>query len=258
MALSGTARLAVVATIAALQLPNSASAVDRFPFRLTWGGGASLYIQCVGPWYRTSGCVPIGPGSYGHHEFYSAEDTLCGAVGRWGCTIHRNSSCSSGQANAVFCGPGGHGWPTEVELEFDGANRLTVNQARTCTEVKATSVLGQNGEDDTSPAQDLDTYSFAGKSGENVEVKLGRDGSGGSAGEVATLRVRAASGATLGQRTGAVPLSLDVTLPGAVEIDVSRQPGHGDPLRGYYELEVIPPSGDIGERRLRPAANVEQ
>lgn len=257
MTLSVMARLAVVATIAALQLPNSANAVDRFPFRLTWGGGANLYIQCVGPWYRTSGCVPIGPGSYGHHEFYSAEDTVFSAVGRWGCTIHRNSGCSSGQASAVFCGPGGHGWPTEVELKFENDN-LTVNQARTCTEVKATSVLGQNGEDDASPAQDLDTYSFAGKPGEKVEVRLGRDGSGGSAGEVATLRVRATNGAVLGQRTGTVPLSLDVTLPGTVEVAVSRQRGNGDPLRGYYELEIIPQSGDIGERKLRPSADVEQ
>jgi len=196
------------------------------------------------------------PGSYGHHEFYSAEDTLFGAVGRWGCSIHRNSGCSSGVAGVSFCGPGGHSWPTAVELEFDGGNSLTVNQARTCTGAKATGVLAQNGEDDASPAQDVDTYTFVGKPGP-ATFRLDRDGSGGSAGEVATLRVRATNGAVLGQRTGAVPLSLDVTLPGTVEIAVLRQPGHGDPLHGYYQLEVIPKSGDIGERKLRPTANVE-
>ena len=84
------------------------------------------------------------------------------------------------------------------------------------------------------------------------------DGGSGSAGEVATLRVRTPNGAVLGERTGVVPLALDVTLPGTVEIAVSRQLGHGDPLRGYYVLEVIPQSGDIGDRKLRPSANVEQ
>ncbi|MGD9508901.1 MAG: hypothetical protein AB7O95_08405 [Geminicoccaceae bacterium] len=249
--------MAVVAAIAALQLPNSASAVDKFPFRLTWSGGAKLYIQCVGPWYRTSGCVPIGPGSYSHHEFYYAEENFLGATGRWGCNIHANSSCSPGKAPVDFC-LGVRGQPTEVELEYDGGGTLTVNQPRRCTGAMATGVLGQNGESDDSPGQDLDTYSFEGKPGQKMEIRLDRDGSGGSAGEVATLRVRAAGGAVLGQRTGAVPLSLDVTVPGTIEVAVSRRPGHGDPFRGYYELEVIPQSGDIGERKLRPSADVEQ
>ena len=64
-------------------------------------------------------------------------------------------------------------------------------------------------------------------------------------------------GAVLAQRTGAVPLSLDVTLPGKVEIAVSRQPGKAAPLRGYYDLQVTPASGNIGERVLTPTTNVE-
>ena len=61
----------------------------------------------------------------------------------------------------------------------------------------------------------------------------------------------------LGQRTGAVPLSLELTLPGMVEVAVSIQPGGGEPLRGSYVLQVISKSGDIGERKLRPTRNVE-
>ena len=39
---------------------------------------------------------------------------------------------------------------------------------------------------------------------------------------------------------------------------VLRQPGDGEPLRGDYALEVAPESGDVGDRQLKPTANVEQ
>lgn len=257
MARSAKFTMAVIGAIAILQVPAAARA-DRYPFRFTWGGGEKLYLVCNGPLFRTSGCVPIGPGSYGHHEFYYAEDGLGGPTGKWGCNISRGDSLclSNFQAPVDFC-LGEKGQPTTVELEYaDG--RLSVNQSKKgCGLALATSILGQNGEDDASPAQDLDTYSFAGKPGEKVAVSLDRDGSGGSIGEVATLRVSAPNGAVLAQRTGAVPLSLDVTLPGKVEIAVSRQPGKGAPLRGYYDLQVTPASGNIGERVLTPTTNVE-
>lgn len=258
MTISGKAALAAIGAMAALQLPLAASAADQFPFQLSWSGGSGLYIQCTGPWYRTSGCVRIGPGALDHQEFYRAEDTLFSAVGRWGCTIHGNDQCLSGKASAVFCGPGGKGKSNTVELEYDGGGTLTVNQSRTCGAALASSTLGQNGEADDSPAQDLDTYSFEGKPGEKVEITLDRDGSSGSAGEIATLRVRAANGAVLGQRQGAVPLVLAVTLPGTVEIAVSRGSGKGEAFRGGYEVEVAAQSGDIGARKLRPSSNVEE
>ena len=112
------------------------------------------------------------------------------------------------------------------------------------------SVLGQNGEDDASPAEDLDTFTFEGKLGEKVKVKLGHDGSLGSAGEVATLRVRGQGAGVIGQRSGPVPLALELTLPGPVEITVLRTPGKGDAFRGFYALSVQLASGDIGEREL--------
>lgn len=257
MVVSAKAALAALGAIVAVQLPLAASAADEFPFQLTWSGGSGLYIQCVGPWYRTSGCVRIGPAALDHQEFYRAEDTLFSAIGRWGCTIHGNDQCLAGKASAVFCGPGGNGKSSTVELAYDGGGTLTVNQSRTCGATLASSTLGQNGEADDTPAQDVDTYSFEGKPGEKVEIVLDRDGSSGSAGDTATLRVRAANGASLGQRTGTVPLSLDVTLRGTIEVAVSIQPGNGEPLRGSYVLEIISKSGDIGERKLRPTNNVE-
>ena len=257
MGLSARVALAAIGAIAVLQAPVAAKA-DRYPFKFTWGGGEKLYLVCSGPLFRTSGCVPIGPGSYGHHEFYAAEDGFGGPTGKWGCNIVKGDAlCLSGrQAPVDFC-LGEPGKPTEVELEYAGG-ALTVNQPAKCGSARATSILSQTGEDDASPAQDVDTYRFKGKPGQNVKIELSREGSGGSAGAVATLRVRAVNGATLGARTGAVPLSLNVTTPGAIEIDVSRRPGDGDALRGYYKLEITPPSGDIGDRTLTPGLNVEQ
>ncbi len=249
--------LVAVGAFAALQSPFWARA-DTFPFSITSASGRLISVECAGPWGRVSLCQKVTDLPPQNYTFYWADDTLFSAMGTWWCAVYSGSICNTRQtiAQINFCGPGAGNSPSYVDLTLD-ERTLTVNQAASCTGTVVKSVLGQNGEDDASPARDSDTFRFAGKPGENVEVKLGRDGSGGSAGEVATLSVRAANGAVLGQRTGAVPLSLGVTLPGTVEIAVSRQPGHGDPLRGYYELEVIPPSGDIGERKLRPTANVE-
>jgi hypothetical protein len=86
---------------------------------------------------------------------------------------------------------------------------------------------------------------------------LYRDGSTGSLGAVATLRLRGKSGAILGERSGPVPLKLKATLPGEVEIVVLRDRKAGNALRGGYALEVMPTSGDLGGRALRPSENVE-
>lgn len=235
-----------------LQSMAAASAAD-IDFSLTTS--QEVEIRCNGPWVRISPCAHL-QASGAAQKFYTAEDNFLDPYGSWHCQVHkkvRREFCSVAQVGYVeFCV-----LTPKVDLKWDGSS-LSVNQNPRCRLAQASSVLGQNGEDDASPAQDLDTYSFEGKPGEKVEVRLGRDGSGGSAGEVATLLVRAANGTVLGQRTGAVPLSLDVTLPGTVEVAVSRRPGDGDPLRGYYDLEVIPTSGDIGDRKLRPSPNVEQ
>jgi hypothetical protein len=42
-----------------------------------------------------------------------------------------------------------------------------------------------------------------------------------------------------------------------VEIAVSRKASGGDGLRGGYEVELIPESGDVDGRTLRPAEDVE-
>ena len=62
----------------------------------------------------------------------------------------------------------------------------------------------------------------------------------------------------LGQRTGSVPLSIELTLPGPIEVAVRRQIGDSEPFRGFYTLEVAPELGDVDGRQLNPTANVER
>jgi hypothetical protein len=247
--------LMVVGAIAALQ--PSASAAADIPFTITWSGGTFHGVICVqlAPFRRTP-CLKIGPGAEDHREIYRADDTVLSAAGQWGCTLYRFDTCSQARDGIGFCSVGGPDQSRSVDLFYDDKN-LTVNRPRKCAVATVSGVLGFNGEDDETPRQDLDTYSFAGKAGEKVAVKLDRDGGSGSLGEVATLRVRTPAGAVLGQRIGPVPLSLELTLPGPVEITALRQSGDGEPFRGYYALEVAPASGDVGDRQLKPTANVE-
>ena len=253
--MSMRAILVAIGAVAVLQSPSGPRASDSYPFLISSPGGVAHSIVCGGPWFRTSGCVPIGSGAVQELEFYRARDTSFSPIGRWQCLVYRGDECASLMAMVDFCGPGVRGYPHSVHLKLAGF--LTVNQLGHCSWAQATSVLGQNGEDGASPQQDIDTYSFAGKSGEAVDIKLGRDDSAGSAGDIATLRVRSPNGRVVAERIGAVPLALKATLSGPVEISVLRGPSGGAGLRGGYELEVVPASGDIGERKLRPTENVE-
>jgi hypothetical protein len=254
-----TTRLLLAVAVAAGALPTTAQAGREYSFWITSAGGPDLALLCAGPWFRTSDCVQIGPDAVDRKQFYDAEDDLFSAVGPWSCIAFPRGRCLKGSAlsSVKFCGPGQPGHADVVELEFDGLS-LRSNQAESCASAAVTGVLGQTGEADDTPARDVDTYGFAGRPGEQVEISLGRDGSGGSAGAVATLRLRARDGGAIGERTGRVPLSLDATLPGPIEISVLRRPGDGDALRGSYTLEVTPRAGDSQGRQLAPSLDVEQ
>lgn len=234
-------------------LPGSLQARDYFepfPFFMTSTDGIS--IICDGPFLRTSGCVPLG--RVNHQEFYRAYNTVFPAGGTWKCTVFANSDCQAQRSNISFFVKDES---INIDLSYSTAAGLSVNMPPRGARLSSGGVLGQNGEDDTSPARDVDTYSFQGKPGEKIEITLGRDGSAGSAGEIATLRVRGQGGGVIGRRSGPVPLALELTLPGPVEIAVLRAPGVGDAFRGFYALSVEAESGDIGDRLLRPGPNVE-
>jgi hypothetical protein len=245
----------LVAVVFALLSIGPAKADEWFPvypFSMT-SDEEGFSIKCDGFWFRTSGCVALNRPN--HQEFYRAISTLFAASGEWSCSLFARPDCTRLTAANLFCLPNGKS--VNVELGFSGG-KLSVNQPVHCSRIATGSVLGQNGEADETPARDSDTFRFAGEAGEKVKVTLDRDGRLGSAGAVATLRVRAASGVVSGQRTGLVPLELDLTLPGAVEITVLSQPGNRDAFRGYYGLEVAPRSGAAGGRQLVPSMDVER
>ena len=232
-----------------------------YPFALTVNSNRDkVAIRCNGPSFRDTGCKEV-PGKGSRTVFYSAESGIFSPIGKWACSVSTACFLARNLASVDFCGPGVNAAPTSVELvlEFDGTTKVTSNQSPSCFGIGtlAKSVLGQTGEADETPAQDTDTYRFAGKAGEKVEVSLERDGSAGSIGAVATLRLRAQGGAVLGEETGPVPLRLKATLPGEVEVLVLRDGQSGNPLRGGYALEMKPVSGDLDGRALRPTENVE-
>jgi hypothetical protein len=244
--------IAVIVALQSIGLARAGDSFPEYPFLMT-SDQESFSIKCDGFWFRTSGCVALnGPN---HQEFYRAISNLIfSARGQWSCSAYARPDCTRLVAANLFCILSDTS--VNVELGFSDG-RLSVNQPTFCRSATAGGVLGQNGEGDETPAHDVDTFRFAGEAGEKVKVTLDRDGSSGSAGRVATLRVHGQGGGVIGQRSGPVPIALDLTLPGPVEIAVLRTPGKPNALRGYYTLEVAPRSGDVGERQLVPAANVE-
>jgi len=251
----------VIATAAAVTLlaPIAAWAANDIPFAITGAAGGT--VSCRGPGIgdivpRLSGCRRFD--ARRREVFYAADDNIFSLFGSWSCSIF--TQCGESEipedpkAEVAFCLSSGY-----VELEWDGDASLTANQPRFCTSALVHSVLGQTGEGDSTPAQDIDSFTFAGKTDERVEFTLGRDGTAGSIGQIATLRVRARSGGVVGERTGAVPIKLELNLPGPVEVAVIRNGARsgGDAFRGYYSLEARPQSGNVGRRQLVPSVNVE-
>lgn len=245
--------MVAIGSMVAVQAPAAAWA-GEIPFTIT-SPAVSGGVFCTGPRFRQSGCVSLADDSTDKQQFYAADVNFLSPYGYWTCDISLQLECTGKRIGKVgFCLK--ESSPAQVDLVFDGAS-LSVNADRDCSSALVIGALGQNGEPDGTPAQDIDTFRFAGKAGEKVTVTLDRDGGAGSDGQIAKLRVSLPAGNVLGERTGSIPLVLDVILPGPVEIAVQRQGGVGDPFRGSYALEVVAQSGDIGDRQLRPTANVE-
>ena len=247
--------------VAALMLPGSTTAwaVSDIPFAIT--GAANATVACRGPGF-------ILPRVSGRHSFqanrrlifYSADINVFSPFGPWTCSVdvfNGAEEIPDNKANGTFCLELNR---RSVELTWDGGASLTADQPQTCPSTLVSSVLGQNGEADKTPAQDIDTFTFAAKGDERVTLTLDRDGARGGTGTTATVRVRAKSGGVVGERRGAVPIRFAMTLPGPVEIEVARSAARPseDSFRGYYQLQITAASGDLGGRLLIPANNVEQ
>lgn len=235
--------------LAVLQSMAAASAAD-IDFSLTTS--QEVEIRCNGPWARISPCAHL-QASGAAQKFYTAEDNFLDPYGIWHCQVHkkvRREFCSVAQLGFVeFCV-----LTPKVDLKWDGSS-LTVNQTPRCRLAQATSVLGQDGED-AETRQDVDTFVFAGRSGEQVEVELAVDGSSGAINGEATLRVVDPPNTVLAEKKGSLPLRLKATLNGEVQVQVIRG-ASPNAFRGFYTVEVTPPGG-VGQRLLRPTESVEQ
>lgn len=181
---------------------------------------------------------PIAPRSP-HRHFYSAQETPFSAFGLWRCRALREPVGSL----ISFClKPFGS---QTVELTFAQTSqglKLTSNfPAPPCASAVASALLaGGSGRGKPSHG----TFRVEGASGDTITVTLDHDGAKGSQGEVAQLHLSTATGATLAQKQGALPIVLQASLPssGAILAEVIAVPqttaGTGSAFRGFYTLEA--------------------
>jgi hypothetical protein len=238
-----------------------AARADEIPFTITTPAGiAAQSLHCVGPFLRRSECTDLHGGD-DHRVFYSAEKNIFPPFGQWTCALYElNSLCRETLASIHFCIADSS--PPQVDLSVVGNTRQLKVNAQLCSTssalstITANAVLGHDGED-ARRAQDLDTWDLRGTPGERVVLTLDRDGSAGSTGETALLRVLNQGGGAIARRRGLLPIELNLTLPGPVQIIVQRQADAGDTFRGGYSLAVrLLSSSDVSER-LTPSENVE-
>ncbi len=239
------ARMALLAGTSLLSMPTYADeirffAINNYP--------VPLFFRCVGPFFRNSGTIRIAAFSAPSPprvHFYSAQINAFSPFGLWNCSVGLGpgfpNSFSSGCIEAK-----------SPPYEFNVTARNTPpnptivlhvgqNSCSRAATVLAAAYLGNA----RMPGQTSQSaFLVNGTAGDAVTVTLDRDGSKGSTGEIAQLRVVATGGAMLAQQQGALPLALQATLPssGTFEIDAVETPeaaaGSGGPFHGYFTLEV--------------------
>jgi hypothetical protein len=128
------------------------------------------------------------------------------------------------------------------------------NEPPPCASASAAAFLG----DARVPGQlDRDGFRFDGKAGEQVTVRLERDGARGSTGEIAQLSLRHEDGGTLDQRKGALPLELTVTLPHTGSyVSEATEVTDDAAFRGHYRL-TVKSSNSKAALKLEPLRSTE-
>jgi hypothetical protein len=254
--------MAFLAGTSLLSMPTYADeirffAINHFP--------KPIYFRCVGPFFRNSGTILIPAFSEGSPppvHFYSAQINAFSPFGLWNCSVGLGpgfpSSFSTGCIEAKsppyeFYVTARNTPPTPTIVLHVGQNSCS----RAAT-VLAAAYLGNP----TTPGQtSQNAFLVSGGAGDTVTVTLDRDGSKGSTGEVAQLRLMTVGGATLAQQQGALPLVLQATLPSsstvlaeAVAVPDSAA-GSDGAFRGYYTLTVTDNSDN--EVQLEPLPSTQ-
>lgn len=239
--------LAIVGGFVA-HLPQASA--ETVPFRIFAPTGKFGNVRCGEAVGRLSDCSffrgPIVREDV--TPFYTAENNFLFPLnaGTWFCQVGGADNCKSVLVRKEFCitkrtiQEGG-----AVDLIWDGAFGLEINQASCHSERFPRSsggVLGQDGED-AATREDVDSFSLNSHAGQSVEVVLAIDGAAGAINGSATLRLLDASKSVVAQRKGELPLKLKATLPGPVRVQVSRS-GAPSSFRGFYSIDVTPEGGD--------------
>ncbi len=236
-------RLALL-SLCGLSLGSIQARAQEIPFYVTTPTFFGIRIICGGPWGRTSLEHAIEGRNYNLH-FYTAVNTIFSAYGLWECVYYAS------QRNSIkFCLYDLPRFPRDVRITVNADLSASVNQPPErglCNGTVAAGFLG-----DGSPQRSGEgAFRVEGAAGDTVTMTLDRDGSKGSTGEIAQLRVVATDGAILAQQQGALPLVLQATLPssGTLEIDAVEVPdsaaASGGPFRGYYTLEVSTSGAEV-------------
>ncbi len=237
-----------------LWLGSMPARAQGIPFYVTSPRFFGIRIICGGPWGRTSLEREIPGGVYDFH-FYTAVNTIFSAYGLWDCGYY-----GSERRRIKFCLYDLPRFPRDVRITVNADLSASVNQPPErglCNGTVAAGFLG-----DASPQRSGEgAFRVEGAAGDTVTMTLDRDGSKGSTGEVAQLRLTTEGGTVLAQQQGAVPLQLTATLPSsgrfltqAVEVPNSAA-GSGGAFRGYYTLAATDNSGN--EVQLEPLPSTQ-
>jgi hypothetical protein len=215
------------------------------------------YISCSGPWLRSSSNYQL-ESSFNKKRFYCADQNLFSMWGDWECSIFLDNFDDGPIKVVDFCVESTG--PAQVDLTWGpatGGTALFVNAGSACEGAAAPGFLGDAGT--PTVGGDADHFEFAGKAGERLRVLVDRDGTAGSVGEVASVEVTSRSGQPLAQKTGKLPITLDVVMADASAGFVVRSAGDkvANVFRGAYVLSVTPEGGKVGGRLLQPRTSVE-
>jgi hypothetical protein len=244
--------MALLAGTSLLSMPTYA---DEIRFFAVNNYSNPIYFRCVGPFFRNSGTIKIAAFSAPSPppvHFCSAQINSFSPFGLWNCSVGLGpgfpNSFSTGCIEAKS--PPYEFYVIARKTPPNPTIGLDARQ-NSCSGVATELVSAFLGNANTPGPAGQSAFLVNGAAGDAVNVTLDRDGSKGSTGEIAQLRVVAAGGAILAQQQGALPLVLQATLPnsGTFEIDAVEVPaaaaGASGSFRGYFTLEVSPTASPV-------------
>lgn len=252
-------------------LPLKTAYTEEIPFRVRTKVNDVLFINCGGPFLRSSGCSLVhtpqqdfDPENEDFELFYSAEINSFSPYGEWTCKLYATFTCI-GVAGSKTFQIHRHPVPerkvdltiSECETCVERFYIIDVETDQTCCGISTNAFLGDRPEQ---KKPDKDTFSFEAIEGDEILLSLVQDGAVGHTGEEANFKVRGPTGSDTIKEisTGILPLDIEIVIPetGVYEIDVDQK---GIPVeisyRGGYIIELTSSLNDVD--KIVPSRDVE-